>query len=163
MEISFYFAGIIAIISTILVITQLNAVHALLYMIVSLLAVAVMYYTLGAPFLSVLEIIIYAGAIMVLFVFSFMMLNLGPQAIEQERAWMSPKMWRGPAILALILLAQLIYILMQQGGTVSTATVVEPREISLALFGPYIIAVELAAFLLLGGLVGAYHLGRRIW
>jgi NADH-quinone oxidoreductase subunit J len=163
MEIAFYFAGVIAIISTILVITQLNAVHALLYMIVSLLAVAVMYYTLGAPFLAVLEIIIYAGAIMVLFVFSFMMLNLGPQAIEQERTWMSPKMWRGPAILALILLAQLIYLLGQQGGTLSTTTIVEPREISMALFGPYIIAVELAAFLLLGGLVGAYHLGRRIW
>jgi NADH-quinone oxidoreductase subunit J len=162
MEIGFYFAGVIAIISTILVITQLNAVHALLYMIVSLLAVAVMYYTLGAPFLAVLEIIIYAGAIMVLFVFSFMMLNLGPQAIEQERAWMTPKMWRGPAILALILLAQLIYLLVQEGGSLATATIVEPRQISLALFGPYIIAVELAAFLLLGGLVGAYHLGRRI-
>jgi NADH-quinone oxidoreductase subunit J len=163
MEIAFYFSGVIAIISTILVITQLNAVHALLYMIVSLLSVAVMYYTLGAPFLAVLEIIIYAGAIMVLFVFSFMMLNLGPQAIDQERVWMSPKMWRGPAILALILLAQLIYVLMLQGGTITTTTIVEPREISLALFGPYIIAVELAAFLLLGGLVGAYHLGRRIW
>jgi NADH-quinone oxidoreductase subunit J len=163
MEIAFYFSGVIAIISTILVITQLNAVHALLYMIVSLLSVAVMYYTLGAPFLAVLEIIIYAGAIMVLFVFSFMMLNLGPQAIDQERVWMSPKMWRGPAILALILLAQLIYVLMLQGGTLTTTTIVEPREISLALFGPYIIAVELAAFLLLGGLVGAYHLGRRIW
>ena len=53
--------------------------HALLYLIVSLLAVAVVFYTLGAPFIAALEVIIYAGAIMVLFVFVVMMLNLGDQ------------------------------------------------------------------------------------
>ena len=54
-----------------------NAVHALLYLVVSLLAVAVVFFTLGAPFVAALEVIIYAGAIMVLFVFVVMMLNLG--------------------------------------------------------------------------------------
>ena len=63
--------------ATVMMITRLNAVHALLYLIVSLLAVAVVFYTLGAPFVAALEVIIYAGAIMVLFVFVVMMLNLG--------------------------------------------------------------------------------------
>ena len=60
-----------------LTITRLNAVHALLYLVVSLLAVAVAFYTMGAPLVAALEVIIYAGAIMVLFIFVVMMLNLG--------------------------------------------------------------------------------------
>ena len=64
----------------------LNAVHALLYLIVSLLAVAVVFYVLGAPFVAALEVIIYAGAIMVLFVFVVMMLNLGEHAVSMENA-----------------------------------------------------------------------------
>ena len=66
MELAFYIAGAVAVISTILMLTRLNVVHALLYLIVSLLAVAVVFYVLGAPFVAALEVIIYAGAIMVL-------------------------------------------------------------------------------------------------
>ena len=58
--------------------------HALLYLIVSLLAVALVFFTLGAPFVAALEVIIYAGAIMVLFVFVVMMLNLGARAVARE-------------------------------------------------------------------------------
>lgn len=63
METLFYSAALIAVIATVFVITRLNAVHALLYLIVSLLAIAVVFFTLGAPFVAVLEVIIYAGAI----------------------------------------------------------------------------------------------------
>ena len=77
MNILFYLAALVAVVATAMVITRLNTVHALLYMIVSLLALALVFYTLGAPFVAALEIIIYAGAIMVLFVFVVMMLNLG--------------------------------------------------------------------------------------
>ena len=85
MDAVFYLAAVIAILATVMVITRLNAVHALLYLIVSLLSVAVVFYTLGAPFIAALEVIIYAGAIMVLFVFVVMMLNLGP-ANDRNRA-----------------------------------------------------------------------------
>ena len=67
----------VAIVATVLCYHAPNAVHALLYLIVSLLAIAVVFYMLGAPFIAALEMIIYAGAIMVLFVFVVMMLNLG--------------------------------------------------------------------------------------
>jgi NADH-quinone oxidoreductase subunit J len=157
----FYIAAIVAVVSTILVITRLNGVHALLYAIVSLLAVALVFYTLGAPFVAALEVIIYAGAIMVLFVFVVMLLNLGPQATEQESQWLSPNLWVGPAILALILIAELIYVFATSGSQVPGGSIVEPKQVGIALFGPYLLGVELASVLLLSGLVGAYHLGRR--
>ena len=71
----FYIAGVIAVISTLAVVLQTNIVHALLYMVVSLLSVAVIFYVLGAPFAAMLEAIVYAGAIMVLYRFVNMMQN----------------------------------------------------------------------------------------
>jgi NADH-quinone oxidoreductase subunit J len=161
MTLIFTIAAAVAVIATVLVITRTNAVHALLYLIVSLLSVALVFYTLGAPFVAVLEVIIYAGAIMVLFLFAIMILNLGPQASGQERQWLQPGIWRGPAILAAILAAELIYLLLAAGGQLLPTAVVEPEEVGMALFGPYLLGVELASLLLLAGLVGAYHLGRR--
>src|ERR1700757_2631928 len=109
MALLFYLAGILAIIATVLAITQRHAVHALLYLIVSLLAVAVDFYALGASFVAALEIMIYAGAIMVLFVFVVMMLNVADHAMEVEREWLKPRNWIGPAILAFMLLGELAY------------------------------------------------------
>lgn len=162
MEIAFYLAAGVAVASTFRVITHTNPVHALLYLIVSLLAVSMCFFALGAPFAGVLEIIVYAGAIMVLFVFVVMMLNLGSDAIEQERRWMTPGIWTGPSILSAVLLAQLLYVLfVQPTGTAIGQTTIEAKAVGIILYGPYILAVELAALLLLAALVAAYHLGRR--
>lgn len=161
MDVLFYISAIVAVIATLLTITRLYAVHALLYLVVSLLAVALVFFALGAPFIAALEVIIYAGAIMVLFLFVIMMLNLSPEAIAQERLWWRPGMWVGPSILAAILLAELIYALLVGGNQVAAGAVVEPREVGITLFGPYLLGVELASLLLLAGLVGAYRLGRR--
>ncbi len=158
----FYIAGAVALLSTVMVITRLNAVHALLYLILSLLSVALIFFVLGAPFVAALEVIVYAGAIMVLFVFVVMMLNLGPRAIEQESQWLNGKMWLGPAILAMILIAELIYALSYDGGQRFAFNSIDPKRVGIALFGPYLLGVELASMLLLSGLVGAYHLGRRV-
>jgi NADH-quinone oxidoreductase subunit J len=157
----FYVAAAVAVFSTFMVVTRLNAVHALLYLIVSFFSVALIFFTLGAPFAAALEVIIYAGAIMVLFVFAIMMANLGPGMREQERKWLDPKGWIGPSILAVILLAELTYLLADEGKHLMTISEVTPKQIGLSLFGPYLLGVELASMLLLTGLVGAYHLGRR--
>lgn len=157
----FFIAAAVAIVATVLAITRINAVHALLYLIVSLLSVAVVFYTLGAPFVAALEVIIYAGAIVVLFLFVVMMLNVSPQSLEQESRWLTPRTWIGPGLLAAVLLAELIYMLTRQGELARGTEVVGPKEVGAALFGPYVIGAELASFLLLAGLVGAYHLGRR--
>lgn len=160
MNIVFYVAGLIAIVATLLTITRLNAVHALLFLILSLLSIAVVFFTLGAPFVAALEVIVYAGAIMVLFLFVVMMLNLGPAASSEVLRW-SPGTWIGAAVLALILLGELVYALATGVPAQPGGIVVGPKEVSIALFGPYLLGVELASMLLLSGLVGAYHLGRR--
>jgi len=161
MIIIFYIAAAVAVLSTLLVITRKNPIHALLYLIVSLLAVAVVFYLLGAPFVAALEVIIYTGAIMVLFVFVIMMLNLGAEATEQERQWLSPGIWRGPVLLGIILLGELVYLITRPAGSTLPAAMVSPKQVGLALYGPYLIGVELASMLLLAGLIGALHLGRR--
>ena len=163
MDAVFYISAAVALVATVLVITRSQAVHALLYLIVSLLAVAVIFYVLGAALVAALEVIIYAGAIMVLFVFVIMMLNLGPPAAARERAWQRPGMWVGPSILAAALLGEVIYIITSgaASGVQTSLAAVGPQEVGASLFGPYAIGVELASMLLLAGLVGAYHLGRR--
>ena len=157
---AFYIASSVAVISTVLMLTRLNVVHALLYLIVSLLGVAVVFFVLGAPFVAALEVIIYAGAIMVLFVFAVMMLNLGKHAVQMEREWLTPGIWMGPAVLAGILLIEIVYLARGNATGLDTG-MVSPEQVGIALFGPYLIGVELASMLLLAGLVGAYHLGYR--
>ena len=156
----FYIAAAVAVIATVAVILQTNIVHALIYLILSLLAVAVCFYVLGAPFAAVLEAIVYAGAIMVLFLFVIMMLNMGQQSLDQERSWMGPKVWIAPAILASVLLAQLLTVLTQYDHELAL-TSVDVMQVSALLFGPYVLAVELASIVLLAGLVSAYHLAKK--
>jgi NADH-quinone oxidoreductase subunit J len=158
----FYISACVAVLATAMVITRGNPVHALLYLILSLLAVALVFFSLGAPFAAALEVIVYAGAIMVLFVFIIMMLNPGSQEDERRRQLLTPKSWIGPAVLAAILLAELFYVFVLGGGPISGNQQVGPKQVGMALFGPYVIGVELASILLLAGLVGAYHLGRRV-
>lgn len=155
----FYVAAVIALLSTGMALSRTNAAHALIYLIMSLLSVAVIFFIMGAPFAAALEIVIYAGAIMVLFVFVIMMLNLGESGEAREREWLQPRIWILPGILALILLGELLALESGIVGT-TTGTAVVPKEVGLALFGTYVLAVEIASMLLLAGLVGAYHVGR---
>ncbi len=157
----FYLASAVAIISTILAVTRLNAVHALLYAIVSLLSVAVIFFALGAPFVAALEVIVYAGAIMVLFIFVVMMLSIGRRERKQEQQWLSLRMWVGPVLLAGVLAAELFHVIAANGSRVSTSAVVGPKALGIRLFTHYVLGVELASILLLAAIVGVYHLGRR--
>src|SRR5512135_1553884 len=137
MKSAYYIAATLGIISTLMVITRKNVVHALLYFIVSLLSVAVIFFVLGAPFVAALEVIIYAGAIMVLFVFVIMMLNLGPQSVKQEREWLNLKIWIGPGILSAILIAELIYLFAGHKSEVSGSVMVSPKQLGIVLFSRY--------------------------
>jgi NADH-quinone oxidoreductase subunit J len=162
MTIVFYIAAAIALLSTVMVITRHNAVHALLYLVVSLVSVALIFYVLGAPFIAVLEVIIYAGAIMVLLLFVIMMLNLGEVAVQQEKNWLPKKMWIGPGILSGILFLLIGYTLMQGDHQWAVTEVIGPREVGTELFGPYIVAVQLAGLMLLAGLIAATLLSKRL-
>ncbi|WKZ63786.1 MAG: NADH-quinone oxidoreductase subunit J [Saprospiraceae bacterium] len=161
MKIIFYIASIVALIATIRVVTHKDAVHALLYLVVSLLAISVIFFIVGAPFVAALEVIVYAGAIMVLFVFAIMMLNLGKDSVKQEASLFSPRAWIVPSILCLVLLVEIIYVLAGGGLPGSNVKIISAQEVSNTMFKGYVLAVELTGMLLMAGIVGAYHIGKE--
>ena len=161
MQLTFYFTSTIAVIATLMVITRHNVIHALLYLVVSFLAVAVAFYLLGAPFVAALEVIIYAGAIVVLIIFVIMMLNLKQDSVEQEKEWMGGSIVFGPAVLSVVLLAEILYIIVGGDSPAATFKMVDAKAVGMSLYGPYVIGVELSGILLMSGIVGAYHLGRQ--
>jgi NADH-quinone oxidoreductase subunit J len=160
MNIFFYIAAVVALISTIMAISGRNAIHSLLYLILSLLAVSVVFYLLDAPFVAALEVIIYAGAIMVLFIFVTMMLNIGIER-KMEKKWLNPQMWIVPSVLAAILLIDFTLALKNLQLLPSDNQVILPKQVGISLFSTYLLAVEIAAILLMAGVIGAYHLGSQ--
>ena len=108
----FYVSGSVAVLASLLVVTNKNAVHALLYLVVSLLALAMCFYLLGAPFAAALQIIVYAGAIMVLFVFAVMIFNINQTDIDRESQWLTWQSWVGPTLLVMILLAEIVFVIL---------------------------------------------------
>lgn len=161
MELTFYIASVIAVLSTIMVITRYNMVHALIYLIISFLAIAIVLFVLGAPFIAALEVIIYAGAIVVLIIFVIMMLNLRDETVQQEKSWLTKEIFIFPAILSAILLAEVIYIITSGDRIMLDQPSIESSAVGMSLYGPYVIGVELCGILLMSGIVGAYHLGRQ--
>jgi len=170
LQLTFYFAALLAIVASLKVVTGKNTVHALLYLVVSLLAVAVCFYLMGAPFAAGLEVIVYAGAILVLFVFAIMMFGLG-----QDETLHAPSvngrvdgskvnkfnLWFGPFLLALLLLTELVYAI--NSGEIQaklTSNTIDAKQVGILLYGPYLLAVEIASFLLLAGLIGGYHFAK---
>jgi NADH-quinone oxidoreductase subunit J len=160
MDVFFYIAAAVAIFSTVMAISGKNAIHALLYLILSLLAISVIFYLLSAPFVAALEVIIYAGAIMVLFIFVTMMLNVGLEQ-KTEKKWMRPRMWIIPSILSAVLLVNLILALKTVQPVSPDKESILPKEVGISLFSTYLLGVEIAAILLMAGVIGAYHLGSQ--
>ncbi|ELA08775.1 NADH-quinone oxidoreductase subunit J [Moraxella macacae 0408225] len=162
----FYVLSVIAVIASLRVISQPNPVHALLNMIVTLLALAGVFFAIGAPFAGALEIIVYAGAIMVLFVFVVMMLNLGSHNLQEESSWLTSSAWAVPTGLAFVIglvLFNMVWLNAQSTATPAMmgGTAVMAKDIGAKLFTEYLLLVEIAGFLLLAGLVAAYHLAKR--
>jgi NADH-quinone oxidoreductase subunit J len=158
----FIIASDIAVIATILAIVARVTLHALLYLAVSLIAVAVAFYTLGAPFVAALEVIIYAGAIVVLFVFAVMLIAPEVHAGAGMRSRWSRLSWLGIGVLVLVLLGELVVVVAWGPSAPAGGETVGPTAVAVSLFGPYALAVELASMLLLVALIGARHLaGRR--
>ena len=162
MTVAFYIAAAVAVVATFMVITRLNAIHALLYFVVSLLASALILLLLGAPFAAAMEVIIYAGAIMVLFVFVVMILSVGPRPALQEGQRLLFEAWIGPSILTAVLLGELLYVMAGATGALITPAQVTPAQVGASLLGPYLLGVELVSMLLLVGLIGAFHLAYRL-
>lgn len=161
MTVLFFITSIVVAIAAGMAVFQRNAIHALLYLIVSFIGTGFIFFLLGAPFAAVLEVIIYAGAIMVLFVFVVMMFNVKAMWSEEKDIFRTSAFF-GPVALACILVFEIVYILWPGPSEIYPLIMVGPKAVSASLFGPYALAVELASMVLLAGLVGAYHLAHRI-
>ncbi len=154
----FYILAGVVLVATFFSIREKHAVHAIIYLATSFFALAVIFYLLGAPLVAVFEVIIYAGAIMVLFLFVIMMLDLG----HPEKAKFPGKRDRWAAlILSSITLAAVITLAVRQSPSLLTAPPVGIRDFAALLFHKYGIAVEVVSMQLLFALVGALYLGRR--
>ncbi len=159
MLVLFIIASDVALAATVLAVTTRVTLHALLYLAISLVAVAVVFWTLGAPFIAALEVIIYAGAIVVLFLFAVMLLAPGEtRRVEAGRLWR--RSWAGPAVLGLVLLAEIAVIVFTSPEGSLQGRTISPRGVGLAMMGPYALGIELASMLLLVALIGVQHLGR---
>ncbi len=159
LTILFYILALLIIASTAMAVTRPNMVHAVLYLVLSFFGTAMLFYLLGAPFLAALEIIIYAGAIMVLFLFLIMMIRL-----KKIPGMFFPSVQLMPAIVISIGFLMVNTILLGQDGggwTAMPAAQAAPKDFGIYLFQTHWLAVEIASMLLLVALVGAYVLGLK--
>ncbi len=155
----FYVLAIVILVSTVLAITRRQVVHAVVYLIISFVGTGLLFYLLGAPFLAVLEVIIYAGAIMVLFLFIMMTVTVESAGNAKGEIYQ----WLPAIVLSLISFfvgGILIFEVPASKMSLNTG-IVTPAAFGQFIFKTYWFPVEIASFLLLIGLVGALYLGRR--
>jgi NADH-quinone oxidoreductase subunit J len=160
--ITFWGASAIAIIATLMVLLSRNPFYAVLYLILSLFGVSLIFYTLGSSFLAVLEIIVYAGAIMVLFLFVVQMLSpgAGPNRDEDLKrpSWTELLI---PTVLAAALLLFTGMALFKTGPlNPQNPAIYDAKALGIVMFDKHYLGVELASLVLLIGMVGGMHLGR---
>ncbi len=159
----FSITALIAVIGAVAMLTSRNAVHSALFLLMNFGAIAVLYLLLQAPFLFAVQLIVYAGAIIVLFLFVVML--LGAERDEDET---NPIRWQTPTalVMAILLIAEVAYVLISNPQTtvarVGDANVfAAPTDIARALFTTYLLPFEIASFVLLTALIGVVVLHQR--
>ena len=158
---AFYSSAMFAILAIALALTSRQAVHGLLYLLLGLMSVALNLYVLGNELGAVLLMIVYAGAIMVLFVFVVMLLNPAPTAKTQLFSTLFAKQFLGPLILAFAIFVQLVFVSFSQGSSEFSVSLFTAKDIASALFQDGWVFIELLSLLLTAALIGAFHVGRQ--
>lgn len=148
----------LALLSSGFAITRPSVVHALLWLVATLLALAACFFALGAGFAGALQILIYAGAITVVFVFVVMTVDAAPATLARERRRLR-EAWRSPALVIGLVTLPFLFGL---HGVAGAPAPVSAKALGTLLFSDWAAAVELASFLLLAGLLGVRHIARRL-
>jgi NADH-quinone oxidoreductase subunit J len=164
--IAFYLFGAVAILASLLVIGQRNPIYSVLLLVASFGALSGLYVLLDAPFVAVIQIIIYAGAIMVLFLFVVMLLNAPQEDTEYDvrtHSMLRPGPMRFGAVLALAFVIELVWALSRSApeGPFGAAPVSSVAAIGRTLFTDYAFPFEVTSILILVAMVGAVVLARR--
>ena len=158
-QIIFFIVAALLIVCSIFVVFQRNVVHSAVALVAALFLIAVLFLSLNAPMVGVLQILVYAGAIMVLFLFVIMLLN--PVGLEQRRSlW-----WGAGGISGLLLVAALAPVLFNLESAhdplVATQLFGGPEELARSLFTDFVLPFEIASVLLLVAIIGAVVLANK--
>ena len=163
-QIAFLILAALALVSAILVITQRNAGHSVIWLVVTLFSVGGIYLMVHAEFLFAVQVILYVGGIMVLFLFVVMLVNLDVAAKQAQFR----RKWQLALFTAVVLLGELVYGLVKgrQGLSLTAATALATSEgntqaVGRALYQTYMLPVEIASILLLVAMVGAVVMAKR--
>ena len=161
-EILFWFLSVLALFSALMVITSKNPVYSVLWLILVFFAISGHYLLLNAQFLAIVNIIVYAGAIMVLFLFVIMLMNLNRDSEPRKNKWLKLAGAVAGGCLLLVLVAAL-----KDAETKSTIAEAGTGDIGLiqnlgkALFNDYVVPFEISSVLFLSAMVGAVVLGKK--
>jgi len=160
--IAFIVLGLVAVASAIGMLLSKNAVYAAIYLITNFVTVAIFYLILGGAFIAVTQIAVYAGAIMVLFLFVIMLLGAERLGQGEPLAWQQPL----AILLGVILAVESIYILFFKAGGFDPVTALpegfgSPTSIGMELFQSYLLPFEVTSVLLLVAMIGAIVFTRQ--
>ena len=160
-SIFFYLFAALALGSALVVVGQRNPLYSAFALIVTLCSLSAIFGLLGSPFIAVLQVVVYAGAIMVLFLFVLMLLNVK----QKEAALARGGALKGTAIvLVAILVGQVATVLLRSGREAAPAFDASTRKVAQVLFSPqYVYVFEATSILILAALVGAVALAKKDW
>jgi NADH-quinone oxidoreductase subunit J len=160
-EIAFYILSGLAIATALMVVLSKSPVHSVLYLIVTFFAIAGHYLLLNAQFLAAVHVIVYAGAIMVLFLYVIMMLNLNKESEPHKPVWIKFAAVIAGGMLLVTLIGSLRAAEALPPATNVDVTIGSVERLGMALFNEFLIPFEVSSILLLAAMVGAVMLGKR--
>ena len=159
-EFQFYLFALLAIVSALLFVTRRKPVSAALWLINVMFALSGLYVMLDAPFVAAIQVLVYAGAIMVVFIFVVMLLNLGEHSITDVRA-LGARV--GAGLMTIALLANLLVMQRDPVARVAQAPAADNAvlPVAVSLFSEYLVAFELTSVVLLVAVIGAVLLAKK--
>lgn len=161
-QILFWFLSVMALFSALMVITSKNPVHSVLWLIATFFAISGHYIMLNAQFLAIVNLIVYAGAIMVLFLFVIMLMNLNKSTEPQKNRWLRMAGAIAGGCLLLVLVAGLRNSeIKQQAALVNTGDIGLIKNLGKELFSTYVVPFEISSILFLSAMVGAVVIGKK--
>ena len=161
-QILFWFLSVVALFSALMVITSKNPVYSVLWLITTFFAISGHYILLNAQFLAIVNIIVYAGAIMVLFLFVIMLMNLNKETEPRKNRWLKMAGAVAGGCLLLVMVAALKNAdIKNQQAMVYAGSIGLIKNLGKELFSTYVVPFEISSILFLSAMVGAVVIGKK--